>query len=121
MKRRMSQRDLRRLMKKTGISMEPLTGVNRVEIVLEGDEVIVVESPAVTQVKVSGQTTFQVIGETVRRERREPREQARPTGFREEDVVLVAQQTGVDSGTARAALERTDGDLAKAILMLKGK
>jgi nascent polypeptide-associated complex subunit alpha len=37
----------------------------------------------------------------------------------EEDILLVAQQAGVSLEEARKALEEAEGDLAKAILMLK--
>ena len=38
--------------------------------------------------------------------------------FSEEDVDLVAQQTGVDREKARKALVEAKGDIARAILLL---
>ncbi|MFQ5710509.1 MAG: nascent polypeptide-associated complex protein [Candidatus Geothermarchaeales archaeon] len=121
--KRFSPRELRRMMRRAGINVEQLDGVDKVEIHLQDGKVIVVSDPSVTKMNVSGQTTFQVAGQQiteVSRGAQEAVEEALPT-ISEEDVLLVAQQAGVDSETARRALEMTGGDLAQAILMLKGR
>jgi len=120
--KRLSPREMRRLMKRAGISMEPLEGVERVEIHKEGGEVIVVKNPVVTKMAISGQTAFQVLGEEVVVEERGKEEiEEVKAEIPEEDVLLVAQQAGVDKEAARRALEMTGGDLAQAILLLKGR
>jgi nascent polypeptide-associated complex subunit alpha len=122
--KKMSQRELKRMMRRAGISVEPIEGVERVEIHLGGDEVIVVNNPAVTKMQVSGQTTFQVIGEEITRDKRAAveREMVEAAAkIPEEDVLLVAQQAGVGTEEARNALEMTGGDLAQAILLLRSR
>jgi nascent polypeptide-associated complex subunit alpha len=124
MMKKLSQREMKRLMKKAGISMESLEGVERVEIHKGDGGVIVIKNPLVTRMQVSGQTTFQVIGEkiTMEEERGGEGEEGRAeVKIPEEDILLVAQQAGVDREAAKRALEMTGGDLAQAILLLKGR
>jgi NACalpha-BTF3-like transcription factor len=42
-------------------------------------------------------------------------------GFSEEDIELIAQQTGVDKKRAKKALVDAKGDVAKAILLLNSE
>ena len=107
-------REALRLMQKMGVGIEELDGVKSVEIKPEGKK-IVVENPRVATVKLQGQTIFQIMGGEVREEA--PEKEA----FSEEDVRLVAEQAGRSLEEARRALEEADGDLARAILLLKGE
>ena len=113
--RRVSPRALRRMMRQMGMSMTPVEGV--LEVVLRlPDKQVVLEDPEVLMVEMGGQRIYQVIPARVREEAITP---ARPVmEIPEEDVQLVAQQAGVSLEEARAALEQTGGDLAKAILLL---
>ncbi len=122
--KKMSQRDIKRMMRRAGISVEPIENVEVVEIHLMGDEMIVISNPSVTKMEVSGQTTFQVVGEEIAREKKaavEREEVKVAVKILEEDVLLVAQQAGVGAEEARNALEMTGGDLAQAILLLRGR
>ena len=122
MKKRLSPREMKRLMRRAGISMNPLEGVEKVEIHQVNGEVIVINNPLVTRMEVSGQTTFQVVGEEITTiHKGEKAEKVEEVKMLEEDVLLVAQQSGVDVEAARRALEMTGGDLAQAILLLKGR
>ena len=115
--RRVSPRTLRRMMRQMGMSMTPVEGVLEVVLKLPGKQVVL-EDPEVLMVEMGGQRIYQVIPARVREEAITP---ARPAmEIPEEDVQLVAQQAGV-SLEARAALEQTGGDLAKAILLLTGQ
>ena len=116
--RRISPRQLRRMMRQMGMSMSPLEGVREVVLKLP-DKQIVVEDPEVVMVEMGGQRVFQVIPGRVREEALAPERPA--IEIPEEDVQLVAQQAGVSLEEARAALEQTGGDLAKAILLLTGQ
>lgn len=114
---RIDSRRARRMMKSMGLNMEEFPDVKRV-ILQASDREIVVEEPAVTMIDVKGQKVFQVTGGRV--SERSLREVA-PTPMPEvpdEDVQLVAQQAGVSLDKARAALKESQGDLAKAILLL---
>ncbi len=121
--KKLSPRELRRMMRRAGIDVEQLEDVEKVEIHLRSNEVIVITEPSVTKMNISGQATFQVVGQQIIREAKEAVEAPVETApsIPEEDVLLVAQQAGVNSDTARKALEMTGGDLAQAILMLKGR
>ncbi len=116
----MSPRDLKRAMKKLGIKMEELR-VERVVLELEDGRKLVVETPQTILMRARGQpTTIYVIGEPKEIETPQPAEEA-GLEISEEDVMLVAEQAGVSPEEARRALEETGGDIAEAILKLKGE
>ncbi len=117
--RRLSPRALRRMMKQMGMNMVPVEGVEEVVLKLPGKHIII-EEPEVVAIEMGGQRVYQVIAGRVREEAVAPGEEEKPV-IPEEDVQLVAQQAGVSLEEARAALEQTGGDLAKAILLLTGQ
>ncbi len=112
--RRLSPRDLRRLMKRMGVEVEEFHGVREVRIIME-DREMVVEDPHVTLMRVQGQDILQVVGNIREIEISEEPEIEIP----EEDVQLVASQTGVSLEKAREALVKTSGDIAQAIMLLE--
>lgn len=108
-----SKREQERLLKRLGIKLEELQGVR--SVVIETDsERIVFDSPAVTKMVGGAQEIYQVIGEPVV-EKKEKEEYVPP----EEDVLLVAKQTGRSVEEARKALITTEGDIAQAIVLLQ--
>lgn len=114
---KISPRELQRIMqsvKRAGLSIEQVEGVEGVIIKLR-DRELVIKKPQVTCMKVGGQTIFQVIGEV-----EEKGLAIEEISVSEEDVQLVASQAGVSLEEARRALKATKGDLARAILYLKG-
>ena len=113
----MNPRDLKRMMKKMGITLEEIRAV-RVVVELEDGSRLVVEDPQVMAMKARGQPTVLYVTGELRREE-PPREEEAPA-FTEEDVALVAEQAGVSLEEARRALEETGGDIAEAILRLTG-
>ncbi len=109
---KVSSRRARRMMKQMGLKMDEMNDIERV--VLQGPKrEIVIEGPVVTSINMQGQKMYQVTGG---RETEQALEEQ--VEIPEEDVLLVAQQAGVSMERAKAALEDTDGDLARAILML---
>lgn len=98
-----------------GMSMTPLPDVQEVVLRTSTREIIV-ESPEVAVLEVRGQKIFQVTGGRI-----EERAIRREVTIPEEDVRLVADQTGRSVEEARKALEETEGDLAKAILLLQSQ
>jgi len=96
--------------------MEELEGVEEVRIITN-DKTIVVKAPQVLRLMASGTPIFQVTGE-ISEEGREVSVRSE-SKFTEEDVLFVAHQTGKTLEEARSALVGADGDLAKAILLLK--
>jgi len=108
-----SNRELRRMMKRMGLTMEQVSNVSHVDIVLDNGDIIRINNPVVAKVKVSGQTTYQITGEEELIEKEEEIE------ISEEDLDIVAQSAGVDKELARKALQLTGGDIAQAIALLK--
>ena len=114
----LSPRDTKRLMKRMGLRMETLPDVQRVVFKMVNREVIV-EDPDVAILDLKGQKVFQVSGSKVVERALDIGE--RELDIPEEDVRLVAVQTGQSQEKAKQALEETGGDLAKAILLLQTK
>ncbi len=116
MQRRMNPREAKRMMQRMGMNMEGVDDVEEVVIRTPTKE-IVIEAPEVAIVNMQGQKIFQVAGGTVTE--RAPERKAAAASFTEEDVQLVAGQTGKSVDRAREALRECEGDLAKAILLLQ--
>jgi len=114
-RRRISPREARRMMQRMGLSMDAIPDVEEVVIKTSSKE-IVIENPEVAVVDIHGQKMFQVAGGKIIEKTVE-----RKLTIPEEDVKLVADQTGKSLEEARKALEECEGDLAKAILMLQSK
>ncbi|MEM3617023.1 MAG: nascent polypeptide-associated complex protein [Candidatus Bathyarchaeia archaeon] len=115
MRRRISPREAKRMMQRMGLSMDAIPDVEQVIIKTISKE-IVIENPEVAVVDIQGQKMFQVAGGKIIEKAVE-----RKLAIPEEDVRLVADQTGKSLEEARKALEECDGDLAKAILLLQSK
>ncbi len=111
-------RDATRMMQKMGMKMDEVPDVSSV-IIRTASKDIVIEEPSVTAINVQGQTMYQIAGGRIS----EGQPQAAPTAQyspSDADVQLVAQQTGKSVEESRNALVQAAGDLAKAILALKG-
>ncbi len=115
MRRKMSPRNAKRMMQRMGMNMGEMPDVQEV-IFRTSDKEIVVENAQVAVIDMGGQKIFQVTGEV--NERALETQEAKVT-IPEEDVQLVADQTGKSMEDAKRALEASDGDLAKAILLLQ--
>jgi len=122
-------RDLQRQLKqlrRLGIKMEPLEGVERVVIELP-DKDLVIENAQVMALTMGGQKVFYVYAPTIREvphTRIEEAEQPTPSvvTVSEDDIKFVMEYTGVEYERAKRALELAGGDIAKAIdLIQSGK
>ena len=114
MRRGMNPRETKRMMQRMGLSMDAVPDVEQVIIKTSGKE-IVVEGPEVAVLEVQGQKIFQVTGGKIT----EKAAERKSSGIAEEDIRLVADQTGKSLEEARKALEESGGDLAKAIILLQ--
>ena len=114
MQRRVNPREAKRMMQRMGMSMNEVTDVEQVIIKTSSKE-ITIEEPEVSMLEMQGQKIFQVTGGKIT----EKAAERKPSGVAEEDVRLVADQTGKNLEEARKALEECQGDLAKAILLLQ--
>jgi len=115
MHRRISPREARRMMQRMGMSMDAIPDVEQV-VIKTGSKEITIEEPEVAIMEMQGQKIFQVTGGKITEKAME-----RKLTVPEEDVRLVADQTGKSLEEARKALEECGGDLAKAILLLQSK
>lgn len=103
------------MMQRMGMNMGEMPDVQEV-IFKTSDKEIVIENAQVAVLEMQGQKIFQVTGELSER----ALETETPAVIiPEEDVQLVADQTGKSLEDAKRALESSDGDLAKAILLLQ--
>ena len=116
MRRRVSPRQAKRMMQRMGLSTNPMPDVQEV-IIRTSRKEITVENPEVAVLDLQGQKIFQVTGERITEKELEKPEKR--VTIPEEDVRLVADQTGKSVEEAQRALEETEGDLAKAILLLQ--
>ena len=103
------------MMQRMGMNMNEVADVKQV-IIKTSDKEIMIEEPGVAILEMQGQKIFQVTGGKVTEKAIE-----RKLALPEEDVRLVADQTGKSPEEARKALEESGGDLAKAILLLQSK
>jgi nascent polypeptide-associated complex subunit alpha len=112
----MNPREARRMMQRMGMSMDAVQDVEQVIIKTNSKEIII-EQPEVAILQMQGQKIFQVAGGKITE--KIPERVSPKIALSEEDVKLVADQTGKSVEEARAALEECEGDLAKAILLLQ--
>ena len=109
-------RDAMRMMQKMGMKVDEVANVSQVIIKTDSKDILIV-GPNVTLVTIQGQVMYQIAGGQVSETSPQP---ISPV-VKEEDVLLVAQQTGKQPEEARRALLEAGGDLAKAIILLKGQ
>lgn len=101
------------MMDKLGVNMKEVPNVKEVIIRTEGKDILI-KNPSVSQVSAQGMQIYQVMGGSIE-------EQGAVKKYSEEDILLVAQQTGVTKEVAEEALKESEGDLARAILKLSSK
>ena len=105
-------RMMRQAMKRMGIQQEE---IDATEVIIRTKEKeIVITEPQVSKVNMMGQETFQVVGNAHVRER------SSETEISKDDIKTVAEQADVSQKEAEKALKETNGDIAEAILRLKG-
>lgn len=107
---KMDNRNARRMMDRMGINMKEIPNVQEV-VIRTADRELHITNASVSEVDAQGNKVFQVAGdvEEVVLEKRT---------FNDEDVLLVQQQAGTTREKALAALEESDGEVARAILKL---
>ncbi len=125
---RVNERQMRIMMKRLGMTTEPLEEVEEV-LIRTKDKEHRLRSPEVTILTVQGVRTYQVVGEAEIRSRSPdspamadavPGASVAPAAVEppDEDVRLVMDQAGVSRAEAIRALEDAGGAPAEAILAL---
>ena len=107
---KVDNRQARRAMERMGINMKELEGVEEV-VIRTADRELHIRNASVSEVTAQGNRMFQVAGDVEEVE-------VEKAKFGEEDIVLVQQQANVSREKAMAALEESDGEVARAILKL---
>jgi len=104
---KINPRQMQNMMRQMGIKTEEIDA-KRVVFELR-DKKLVIENPKVAAMDVQGQKTYTVMGNATEEKKGAP----------EEDIKMVASTAGVSEKKAIEALEKTGGDIAEAIAMLK--
>jgi len=118
--KKISPREARRLMNRMGVKMETLDGVDKVVIYMVGKELLI-EEPNVMVMEVGGQRVFQITGKVSEKTVEKVEEIPEKPEISEEDVMLLASQTGASVEEARRALKEAGGNLASALILLRSR
>src|SRR5437867_1624481 len=110
---KINPREANRMMQRMGMQVQQLDEVTKV-IMETPSKRIIIDNPEVATVTVQGQTVYQVGGGSAR-------EEGLSGQVSMEDARLVASQVSVSVEEAAEALRQSDGDLARAIILLKQK
>ena len=126
-------RQMRRKMAQQGIDMDQ---IDATRVIIEGAEkTLIIDQPEVFLMKQAGQEIYQIIGQgeevspdflTIESEETYEDIKAldesgiQPT-ITENDIMLVATQANVNKEEAESVLKECNGDIAKAILLLKNR
>ena len=108
---RSGNRDMRRMLDRMGLDMKDLSSVEEVIIRTDTKEIFL-KKPQVVEMKGKDSTIFQIVATEIEESNRIC------TSFKDEDVILVMQQSNVSKEKAISALTDTKGDIAQAILNL---
>lgn len=107
---KISPKQIEKAMRRMGIQTSQIEAEE--VIIKTPDKEIVISNPQVAKVNLMGQDTWQITGEVSERTR---------APFSEDDVKTVVNQTGANEEEVKQVLYQTHGDLAQAILRIKGK
>lgn len=106
-------RMMKQAMKRMGIQQSE---IDATEVIIKTpDNEIVITEPQVSKVNMMGQETYQVVGNA------HIRQKSSEADINKEDIKTVAEQADVSEKDAEKALKEAKGDIAEAILKLKGE
>ena len=105
----MDPKNMQKMMKQMGIKSEDIDS-SKVVIELKDGGRLVVFEPSVVQIEMQGQKTFQISGKV-----------HEESDAGEDDIKMVMEAAGCSREDAQNALRDTGGDIAEAIIQLKGE
>lgn len=105
----MDMKNMGKMMKQMGIKTEELDA-SKVTIELKEGGRLVIFEPSVVQVEMQGNKSFQISGKV---------QEENEAG--EDDIKMVMEAAGCSREEAMNALRDTEGDIAEAIIKLKGE
>lgn len=103
-------RQLKQIMKQMGMSQEDIESTQ--VLIKTNDKVYIFDNPNVQKVTMQGQVTFQITGDFQEEEINSKVE------ISQDDIAMVAKQANVSDDVAKDALEKSNGDIAQAIINL---
>lgn len=103
----MNKKAMQQAMQRLGMKQEEIDASEVIIKKNDGNNLII-RNPNVLKVDIMGQKSLQITGNI-----------EEETAISDDDVDTVSEQAKVSKKEARLALEKNDGDLAKAILSLK--
>lgn len=104
----MNPKQMQGMLKQFGIKSEEIAAK---KVIIElGEKNLVIENPQITIMNVQGKKIYTIQGE----------EKLEEKGHSEEDIEMVSKQANVTKEKALAALKKNKGDIAEAIMELKG-
>ena len=104
----MDPKNMQKVMRQMGIKSEEIEA-SKVTIELKEGGRLVVFEPSVVQIEMHGEKSFQVSGKV-----------AEEQEAGEDDLRMVMEASGCSREEAQNALRETGGDIAEAIIRLKG-
>ena len=105
----MDPKQMQKLMKQMGIKSDDIAATKVTIELKEGGRLVIFE-PSVVQIDMNGEKTFQIGGKL---------HEEKDAG--EDDIKMVMESAGCSREEAQAALRETGGDIAEAIIHLKGE
>ncbi|PSN84445.1 hypothetical protein B9Q11_03700 [Candidatus Marsarchaeota G2 archaeon ECH_B_SAG-F08] len=106
--------DLKKIMRQIGISSQETIEAEEV-VIIGKQKKIHIKEPNVFKIVMQGQTLYQIIGGV------EIEENTMIVNVNQDDVNFIASQAGVSEEIAKKVLMEEKGDVAKALIRLKGK
>ena len=126
----MNPRKMQQMMEQMGIDVTEIDAES-VTITTADGEQLVFDTPEITRMDAQGTQTYQIVGDPEQQQAADTAGAVESgdaaaddtsgddAAIPEEDIKLVASQTGVSPSEARAALEAEDGEPAAAITRLE--
>ena len=109
----MNPREMQKAMKRLGIKQEE---IDAEEVIIKTpSKDLVIKNPHVSKVNMMGQETIQVLGDITEVEK------SNEVQVSEDDISTVMEQTNCTREEAFQALEKSNGNLAEAIMKLQNK
>src|SRR3989344_7369843 len=97
---KINPKQMEKMMKQLGVKQEE---IDAQEVIIKcSDKELIIRNPNVQKINMMGQESLQITGEIEERELEK---------FKEEDVKLIMEQTGMSESVVREKLSENDGDI----------
>lgn len=107
------------MLKRMGIATEQIDAVEVIIKKADG-KILIIKNPDITKMNFQGNSIITMSGNIEEKESLQE-ERIERVEISDDDINLVVMQTGKSREEAKKALEEEEGDIAKAIMKLKGE